>query len=238
MHGVEISLARTKSGMRGAAEFFPRSYHVCGTTSIAFTTANVSLTTTQAPATQSISAALKVLLSDTASISKSSTQSHVQNATVFSSLSALIFPSLSSLSITGSLSTTRKRSPTLSPLTSSTSKRAVVSSPVSKKISASKTVTSSAMSASIGLKENRTVTVTGSPPTGPVETSNNDWKWALIGVCCLVVIVTVAGIVYWRNKKSHAKLSSQDTNSQVGVVMKSHRLQSDEEHENGSENES
>ena len=49
----------------------------------------------------------------------------------------------------------------------------------------------------VGLKENRTVTVTGSPPTGSVETSNNDWKWALIGVCCLVVIVTIAGIVYW-----------------------------------------
>lgn len=42
---------------------FPRSYHVCGTTSIAFTTANVSLTTTQAPVTQSISAGMEQIFS-------------------------------------------------------------------------------------------------------------------------------------------------------------------------------
>ncbi|PFX17629.1 hypothetical protein AWC38_SpisGene18039 [Stylophora pistillata] len=89
-----------------------------------------------------------------------------------------------------------------------------------------------------GVKENRTATATESPPTRPVEQGGNDRKWALIGVFCglVVVIVIIVGIAYWRSKKSHEK-SPQDTFSQVGVVMKSHHLQSNVEHENGLENE-
>ncbi|XP_022803213.1 uncharacterized protein LOC111340604 [Stylophora pistillata] len=91
----------------------------------------------------------------------------------------------------------------------------------------------------VGVKENRTATATESPPTRPVEQGGNDRKWALIGVFCglVVVIVIIVGIAYWRSKKSHEK-SPQDTFSQVGVVMKSHHLQSNVEHENGLENES
>ncbi|PFX17636.1 hypothetical protein AWC38_SpisGene25783 [Stylophora pistillata] len=146
---------------------FPRFYHVYGTTSIVFSTVNVSLTSTQARAAQSTSAAVKVVLSKNVSISKSPTQSHVKNTTVLSShvkntpvlsshvrnttvlssLSASALPSMSSSQITGSLSATQikyTRNPTPSPPTaSSRSKRAVVSSPVSKKILASKNYISS-----------------------------------------------------------------------------------------------